>query len=1168
MKVFLTLILGLVVASCGDGDDDSNSTSNKRSAKNIKVADWGNYNRTYVGVTTRAPRFSSTPSKVNKDYTLAGNSAGCRVVPETGAVTGIMAGVENCKIVLTLSANGYKKLSHTYTITVETGAVGVADWGNYDEVHLGESVPAPVISTTPSDANKTYAAADDSSGCSVDPTSGSVTGTAAGTDNCKIALTLSATGYNNTVHIYTISVKLRRIMVAGSSDAQKWGSYNAVTVGETATTAPTTGATTPAAVSKSYATKNGSTGCSVDPASGAVTGTTNGTNNCKIVLTLSATNYENLLHTYTISVQPGTQRGIVWNVGTTSVQASDSELVLAAVSNAHSTATITYAVTSKGTPNCRFKGNSGVNARTLRFDGVGTCSVQATVRRTGYTNWNSVIISIAVTNNAPVGITWSGYGNSNTATFGQSAPSLVTPTLNPTSATATYGSTGDACSVFTNNGTLTLLSTGTCVVTLTATPADNNNAVGTASVTVTVNKGTQPPPSSSNIYGSSPDLSTGGTLDVIATPAGGYGTVEYNSRTLAVCEVDSATGTVTALRNGNCRIQARWSGNGNYDPSSWANMQTISVSKGTINISDSGSFSGNLAVGGDTLTPTVPTITPTAVNFSYALASGETDCTLVTSTTGEVRAASVTVVPGTTACTIVLTASLTGYNTSKVEISVNLLKDPLTFSTPPSDGGNALTVGGQLQLTDIPTKDDNTVVVTWSFAAAGTRNGSTQSGVCSISNTGMVTAGSSAQVGDICQITSTASAPGYNSVALTLSLTVANPNPVEIASGREHSCVRFSNGGLKCWGKNDEGQLGYGNQDNLGDNSSEMGSNLPWINLGAGKSAKAVSAGTGHTCAILNDDSVKCWGRNFEGQLGIGDSDNNRELTPAAVNLGTGKSAKMIATGHIHTCAILNDDSLKCWGSNTNGQLGYGDKTHRNAPEPNSTVNLGTSKSAKKIATGAWHTCAILNDNSVRCWGYNYAGQLGIDSQTSVQSPRTVDLGEGRSAQGIFLGLDHTCALLDDDALACWGKNSYNQAGIAHLSGTLDPKFNLLVPHIVNFAQDDQYPQSLSLGEEHTCAILDDDSLICWGSGANGQLGYESTDNQSTLPTTSIDLGTDKTVTMVTSGRGFTCALLNDHTVKCWGRNSSGELGAEDNTVVWGDDSSEMGDNLQAVPLF
>ena len=202
-------------------------------------------------------------------------------------------------------------------------------------------------------------------------------------------------------------------------------------------------------------------------------------------------------------------------------------------------------------------------------------------------------------------------------------------------------------------------------------------------------------------------------------------------------------------------------------------------------------FTGNLAVGGDTLTPSTPTTTPVTATISYSLKGGESDCTLVTASSGEVRAANVTVVPGTTACTIVLTARLTGYNNVTTEISVNLLKEPLTFTSPPSDGGSTLTVGGNLELVDIPTKDDNSVAVTWSFAAAGSRNGSTQSGVCTVNNNGRVAAGSSAEVGDVCEITSTASAPGYTSVDLTLSLTVAEPNPVEIASAREHSCVRF-----------------------------------------------------------------------------------------------------------------------------------------------------------------------------------------------------------------------------------------------------------------------------------------------------------------------------------------------------------------------------------------
>ena len=1170
------LVLGIFTSSCGDSD----SQKVENSKKSIKVSDWGKYPEVIVGKRTSAPSLSSTPSNVSKNYATAKGVTDCSVESASGAVSGYVAGVNNCKVVLTLSAKGYENLVNTYSISVKIGSAENPVWGNYDQVNVGESTSAPVLFSVSTDVRKVYSMAKDSIGCSVDPVSGSVTGIAAGINNCKIILTLFETGHDDLVHIYTISVKSRKIVVAGKSDEQKWGDYGTVRVGEKATSAPAIGATTPTIVSKSYTTGSGSTGCTVDSASGSITGNSYGTNNCKIVLTLSATNHANLVYTYTMSIQPGTQKGVRWNLTTTSVHVDDGELILSALSNVNASATVTYTVTDSGTTNCRFKGSAGINARTLMFDTAGTCRVKATVTRPEYNSWNSSVVDISVTNNPPVEITWTGYGNgSNTATFGQSAPSLVAPTLNPTTATATYSATGNACSVM-SDGTLALLSVGSCLVTLTATPANNSNAIGTASVTVTVNKGNQVVPAVSNIYGSKPDLATGGTLNIIAAPVGGHGTVEYDSSNLKICQVDETTGTVTALLNGNCIIQARWSGNSNYNPSEWVSMQTIKVKRGTITIDDPGSFTGNLAVGGDTLTPGIPSITPSTATVSYSLDTGETDCTLVTPSTGEVRAANVEVTPGTTACTIVLTAALTGYNSLAINISVNLLKDSLSFNSPPSDGGNSLTLGGQLKLADIPAKDDNTVAVTWSFTATGIRDGNPQNGVCSVNNNsnnknwGLVTAGSSAEVGDVCKITTTASAPGYESVALVLSLTLSHPNPVEITSRYAHSCVRFSNGGLKCWGNNADGQLGHGNQNHRGDNSNEMGPNLPWINLGANRSAKTVSVGAYHTCAILDDDSLKCWGDNRYGQLGVGISDY-RATTPTAVDLGANKSAKMIATGGNHTCALLNDNSVKCWGGNSNGQLGYGDTANRNVPESNSTLNFGAGKSAQKIAAGQWHTCALLNDNSVKCWGQNYVGQLGIDSKTNVRIPTSVDLGEEKSAQEIFLGKEHSCAILNDNTLACWGNNSNSQAGIPFLPGTLDPKYALLVPHIVSFEQDNQYARSLSLGYTHSCAILNDDSLVCWGRGSgttsnksvNGQLGYENTDNQSTPPETGINLGTDKTATKVTTGHGFTCALLDDHTVKCWGVNPFGELGAEDNAVVWGDESGEMGDNLQTVPL-
>ena len=125
---------------------------------------------------------------------------------------------------------------------------------------------------------------------------------------------------------------------------------------------------------------------------------------------------------------------------------------------------------------------------------------------------------------------------------------------------------------------------------------------------------------------------------------------------------------------------------------------------------------------------------------------------------------------------------------------------------------------------------------------------------------------------------------------------------------------------VKCWGGNYNGQLGLGDTNSRGDESNEMGDNLPAVNLGTGRTAKAIATGELHTCALLDDDSVKCWGGNHRGQLGLGDTnsrgDESNEMGDnlPAVNLGTGRTAKAIATGGYHTCALLDNDSVKCWG--------------------------------------------------------------------------------------------------------------------------------------------------------------------------------------------------------------------------------------------------------------
>ena len=137
----------------------------------------------------------------------------------------------------------------------------------------------------------------------------------------------------------------------------------------------------------------------------------------------------------------------------------------------------------------------------------------------------------------------------------------------------------------------------------------------------------------------------------------------------------------------------------------------------------------------------------------------------------------------------------------------------------------------------------------------------------------------------------------------------------------------------------------------------------PWL----GADGEGHLRGKSHSCAILDDGTVKCWGHGGFGQLGYGDITSRYAPPATPVDLGTGRTAKAVSCEFYSTCAILEDDSLKCWGENNNGQLGVGDNTDKTRPTAVVATNLGAG--VKSVATGYFHTCAVLNDGSLKCWG-------------------------------------------------------------------------------------------------------------------------------------------------------------------------------------------------------
>ncbi|CAM9224093.1 unnamed protein product [Ascophyllum nodosum] len=245
--------------------------------------------------------------------------------------------------------------------------------------------------------------------------------------------------------------------------------------------------------------------------------------------------------------------------------------------------------------------------------------------------------------------------------------------------------------------------------------------------------------------------------------------------------------------------------------------------------------------------------------------------------------------------------------------------------------------------------------------------------------------------------------------------------------GYAHACATVGTT-LKCWGNNEWGQLGRGDTDMTGDDPDEMGDDLVPVDLGTGEVASDIALGKEHTCVLLSSGDVKCFGHNDDGQLGQGNTSSRGELPNqlgsnlSAIDLGTGVSAVRVTSGCRHTCVLLDDDSVKCFGYNNYGQLGQGttDNIGDDAGEMGDNliaVPLGGA-SVTAISAGCDFSCAVLDDGDVMCWGRNNHGQLGTgDNEDRLDEADedvvAVDLGESQAVD-IAAGESHVCASLAD----------------------------------------------------------------------------------------------------------------------------------------------------------
>ncbi|MEK6272301.1 MAG: hypothetical protein AABM42_06605 [Actinomycetota bacterium] len=374
-----------------------------------------------------------------------------------------------------------------------------------------------------------------------------------------------------------------------------------------------------------------------------------------------------------------------------------------------------------------------------------------------------------------------------------------------------------------------------------------------------------------------------------------------------------------------------------------------------------------------------------------------------------------------------------------------------------------------------------------------------------------------------------------------------------LAAGARFSCARLDTGRVRCWGFGGYGQLGYGNTRDIGDNETP-GSVGP-IDLGAGRTARAISAGFYHACAILDQGDLRCWGA---GPLGypntgyIGDDETPASAGP--VDLGAGRTAVAITGGGRHTCAILDNGRVRCWGDGGPGQLGYGNRRDigfEETPGSVGPVDLGAGRTAVAITGGGYHTCAILDNGKVRCWGANNHGQLGYGNTRNIgdnetpASVRPVKLGKGRKAVAISGGYLHTCAILDNGKVRCWGLNSNGQLGYGNTKTIGDNETPGSVRPVKLGAR--RKAIAISAYGQHSCAVLNNRTVRCWGTGRYGQLGYGNTrnvgDNENPGSVGPVRLGRGRKAVAIQAGGRHTFALLDNGRLRSWGLGSDGQLG-------------------------
>ncbi len=371
---------------------------------------------------------------------------------------------------------------------------------------------------------------------------------------------------------------------------------------------------------------------------------------------------------------------------------------------------------------------------------------------------------------------------------------------------------------------------------------------------------------------------------------------------------------------------------------------------------------------------------------------------------------------------------------------------------------------------------------------------------------------------------------------------------IQIDAGGNHTCALIEGGRVRCWGDNRAGELGYGNTQNVGDNE------FPWeagdVQLPVGVSA--IRSGGSHVCARTeNPGDVICWGSGTRGALGTGNQIDvgDDELPSMLSPISLGADTSLLSTGNSHSCILDTAGRVRCWGAAFQGQLGYGNEEDigdNELPEVAGTVDIGAT--ASQLTTGVSHTCVVLSDGRVRCWGSNNGGQLGLGSLATIgddeRPDTTTPLNFGVDAVKVAAGQSFTCALFENGTVRCWGQGSLGKLGRGDGSddsiGDDEPVINVEPVDLGGALAVD-----ISAGANHTCVLLDTHEVLCWGRNSSGEVGNGETDpvGDDETPGEVGPVALDGDVIQLDCGSAHVCVVLEDYRVRCWGEVGFGRLG-------------------------